>query len=158
MSANLDNLKPGEILLEDYMKPMGLTQNALARALGVPPRSPRNGPDPRGGFGNPETMSLAHVIKGLQTNVSVKSMSNLPPLTAIRLFRDGRMSGALLGLNLQEGECEFVAVNSPFGEAEAKQAAEQAAKKLERRLKIEHLHLPRVLEGGELDNADWWKY
>jgi len=38
MSANLDNLKPGEILFEDYMKPMGLTQNALARALGVPPR------------------------------------------------------------------------------------------------------------------------
>jgi len=38
MSANLENLKPGEILLEDYMKPMGLTQNALARALGVPPR------------------------------------------------------------------------------------------------------------------------
>lgn len=38
MSANLHNMTPGEILLEDYMKPMGLTQNALARALGVPPR------------------------------------------------------------------------------------------------------------------------
>src|SRR4029434_1551924 len=38
MSANLENMTPGEILLEDYMKPMGLTQNALARALGVPPR------------------------------------------------------------------------------------------------------------------------
>src|SRR5882762_11362382 len=38
MNANLDNLTPGEILLEDYLKPMGLTQNALARALGVPPR------------------------------------------------------------------------------------------------------------------------
>src|SRR3954471_5333206 len=38
MSAKLENLTPGEILLEDYMKPMGLTQNALARALGVPPR------------------------------------------------------------------------------------------------------------------------
>ena len=31
-------MTPGEILLEDYMKPMGLSQNALARALGVPPR------------------------------------------------------------------------------------------------------------------------
>ena len=31
-------MTPGEILFEDYMKPMGLTQNALARALGVPPR------------------------------------------------------------------------------------------------------------------------
>jgi antitoxin HigA-1 len=38
MSANLNNMTPGEILLEDYMKPTGLTQNALARALGVPPR------------------------------------------------------------------------------------------------------------------------
>ena len=38
MSANLENLTPGEILFEDYMKPMGLTQNGLARALGVPPR------------------------------------------------------------------------------------------------------------------------
>ena len=38
MIANLNNLTPGEILLEEYMKPMGLTQNALARALGVPPR------------------------------------------------------------------------------------------------------------------------
>ena len=38
MSADLQAMAPGEILLEDYMKPMGLTQNALARALGVPPR------------------------------------------------------------------------------------------------------------------------
>jgi len=38
MSVNLDNLTPGEILLEEYMKPMELTQNALARALGVSPR------------------------------------------------------------------------------------------------------------------------
>ena len=38
MNANLENMTPGEILLEDYMKPLGLTQNALARALGVPPR------------------------------------------------------------------------------------------------------------------------
>ena len=38
MSADLHNMTPGEILLEDYMKPMRLTQNGLARALGVPPR------------------------------------------------------------------------------------------------------------------------
>ena len=37
MNANLENMTPGEILLEDYMKPLGLTQNGLARALGVPP-------------------------------------------------------------------------------------------------------------------------
>ena len=38
MSTKLDNMSPGEILLEDYMTPMGLTQNALARAISVPPR------------------------------------------------------------------------------------------------------------------------
>ena len=38
IKANPDQMTPGEILLEDYMKPVGLTQNALARALGVPPR------------------------------------------------------------------------------------------------------------------------
>lgn len=29
---------PGEILLEDFLKPMGLSQYRLARALGVPPQ------------------------------------------------------------------------------------------------------------------------
>ena len=29
---------PGEILLEEFLKPMGLSQNALARAIHVPPR------------------------------------------------------------------------------------------------------------------------
>lgn len=38
MSTNLNKITPGEILLEEYMKPMGLTQNALGRSLGVPPR------------------------------------------------------------------------------------------------------------------------
>lgn len=37
-SPLLHNPHPGEILAEEFMKPMGLTQNALARALGVPPR------------------------------------------------------------------------------------------------------------------------
>ena len=32
------NPHAGEILFEDFMKPMGLTQNALARAISVPPR------------------------------------------------------------------------------------------------------------------------
>lgn len=34
----LHNTHPGEILVEEFIKPMGLTQNGLARALGVPPR------------------------------------------------------------------------------------------------------------------------
>jgi len=32
------NPHPGEILLEELLKPLGLSQNALARALKVPPR------------------------------------------------------------------------------------------------------------------------
>jgi addiction module HigA family antidote len=34
----LPNPHPGEILLEDFLKPMGLSQNALARAVHVPRR------------------------------------------------------------------------------------------------------------------------
>jgi addiction module HigA family antidote len=34
----LPNPHPGEILLEEFLKPLELSQNALARALRVPPR------------------------------------------------------------------------------------------------------------------------
>jgi antitoxin HigA-1 len=34
----LPNPTPGEILLEDFLKPMSLSQNALAVAIGVSPR------------------------------------------------------------------------------------------------------------------------
>ncbi len=34
----LANPQPGEILLEEFLKPMELSQNALARAIHVPPR------------------------------------------------------------------------------------------------------------------------
>lgn len=34
----LPNPHPGEILLEEFLKPMSLSQNALARAVHVPPR------------------------------------------------------------------------------------------------------------------------
>ncbi len=34
----LPNPHPGEILLEEFLKPLELSQNALARALQVPPR------------------------------------------------------------------------------------------------------------------------
>ena len=32
-------ITPGEILLEEYLKPMGISQNAMARAIDVPPRA-----------------------------------------------------------------------------------------------------------------------
>ena len=34
----LPNIHPGEVRLEDFLVPMGVSQNALARAAGVPPR------------------------------------------------------------------------------------------------------------------------
>lgn len=34
----LPNPHPGEVLLEEFLKPMRLSQNALARAIHVPPR------------------------------------------------------------------------------------------------------------------------
>lgn len=34
----IPNPTPGDILLLDFIDPMGLTQNGLARAIGVPPR------------------------------------------------------------------------------------------------------------------------
>ena len=32
-------ITPGEILLEEYLVPMGISQNAMARAIGVAPRA-----------------------------------------------------------------------------------------------------------------------
>jgi len=34
----LPNIHPGEILLEEFLNPMGISQNRLARAMDVPPR------------------------------------------------------------------------------------------------------------------------
>lgn len=34
----LRNVHPGEVLEQEFLQPMGLSQNAMARALGVPPR------------------------------------------------------------------------------------------------------------------------
>jgi len=38
MAAKLAPIHPGEVLLEDFLKPMGLSRYALAKAIGVPPR------------------------------------------------------------------------------------------------------------------------
>lgn len=34
----LNNVHPGEILLEEFLKPMGISQHMLARTIGVPAR------------------------------------------------------------------------------------------------------------------------
>ena len=34
----LPNVHPGEVLLEEFLKPLDLSQNRLARLMGVPPR------------------------------------------------------------------------------------------------------------------------
>ena len=36
--AKLPNIHPGEVLLEEFLKPMEISQNKIARAIGVPPR------------------------------------------------------------------------------------------------------------------------
>jgi addiction module HigA family antidote len=38
MPREVPLIHPGEILLEDWLKPMGLSQYALAKAIDVPPR------------------------------------------------------------------------------------------------------------------------
>ena len=37
-SKLLDNITPGEILEEEFLKPMAITQYRLAKDIGVPPR------------------------------------------------------------------------------------------------------------------------
>lgn len=36
--TKLPNIHPGEVLLEEFLQPMNITQNRLARDIGVPPR------------------------------------------------------------------------------------------------------------------------
>ncbi|MDR3360997.1 MAG: HigA family addiction module antidote protein, partial [Bifidobacteriaceae bacterium] len=36
--GKLAPVHPGEVLLHEFLEPLGLSQNAAARALGVPPR------------------------------------------------------------------------------------------------------------------------
>ena len=36
--ARLANVHPGEVLFEEFMQPLGISQNRLARAMCVPPR------------------------------------------------------------------------------------------------------------------------
>ena len=38
ITDQIPNPTPGEVLLLDFIEPMGLSQNSLARAIGVPPR------------------------------------------------------------------------------------------------------------------------
>ena len=36
--TKLKNVHPGEVLLEEFLVPMGISQNRVARDIGVPPR------------------------------------------------------------------------------------------------------------------------
>jgi len=36
--TKLNNIHPGDILLHDFLEPMGISQNKLAREIAVPPR------------------------------------------------------------------------------------------------------------------------
>ncbi len=38
MAKKLPNVHPGEVLLEEFIEPLHISQNRLAREIGVPPR------------------------------------------------------------------------------------------------------------------------
>ena len=38
MPKVLPNIHPGEVLLEEFLVPLGISQNRIARDIGVPPR------------------------------------------------------------------------------------------------------------------------
>ncbi len=38
MARKLLNIHPGEVLFEEFLVPMGISQNRVARDIGVPPR------------------------------------------------------------------------------------------------------------------------
>ena len=38
MTKKLINVHPGEVLLEEFLEPLEISQNRLAREIGVPPR------------------------------------------------------------------------------------------------------------------------
>lgn len=38
MAKKLKNIHPGEVLLEEFLQPLALSQNAVANAIAVPPR------------------------------------------------------------------------------------------------------------------------
>lgn len=65
MAERLRNIHPGEVLLEEFLAPLGLSQNALARALGVPPRRVPRGSAPRHRRPHP-ARSQAAAIRGLR--------------------------------------------------------------------------------------------
>lgn len=38
MAEQLPNIHPGEVLLKEFLEPLGISQNRLARDISVPPR------------------------------------------------------------------------------------------------------------------------
>lgn len=74
MADVLSNIHPGEVLLEDFIQPLGLSQDQLARKLGIPPDR------------------LGEIVR---------RQCGITPDTALRLARYfGTSSGFWLGLQL----------------------------------------------------------
>lgn len=88
MVKKLPNIHPGEVLLEEFLGPLDISQNRLAREIGVPPR---------------------------RVNEIVLGKRSVTPDTALRLARYfGTSSRFWLGLqmdfDLEEAERERAAV------------------------------------------------
>ena len=74
IAGRLPNVHPGEVLLEEFLKPLGISQNKLARDIKVPPR---------------------------RINEIVLGKRSVTPDTALRLSRYfGSSAGFWLGLQL----------------------------------------------------------
>ncbi len=58
MSKQLSLVPPGEILQEEFMKPLGISQNALARGIGVNPARISEIVHGRGGITAPTALAL----------------------------------------------------------------------------------------------------
>jgi hypothetical protein len=94
--------------------------------------------------------------KSFRMKTKKSPMGETPSLSAIRIFRNGPYMGAVLGLNLQEGESEFARILPPFGPTEESAAGERAAQLLENRLNLGHLNLQRVYSEDEVPRVVRW--
>jgi len=103
------NPMPGEILLLEFIEPMGLTQNGLARAIGVPPRRINEIVLGKRAITADTDLRLSRYFGlsegfwlGLQSDYDLlhqrrKSQQNLPVSNLARLQREARLPAAASG-------------------------------------------------------------
>ena len=81
-TTKLAPIHPGEILREEFMKPRNLSQNALARALSVPPRRINEIVLEKRGITADTALRLARYKKQKQIERDVEPLATLEPVMA----------------------------------------------------------------------------